>query len=68
MHHFHNSSVLSLLSALLALFQRACFSSFSILVHFYEADCDSSTHDVHQKDRKKEKIKTVDITIFLDVF
>jgi len=24
--------------------------------------------DVHQKDRKEEKIKTVDITFFLDVF
>jgi len=27
-----------------------------------------STHDVHQKDRKEEKIKTVDVTLFLDVF
>jgi len=26
------------------------------------------THDVHQKERKEEKIKTVDVTFFLDVF
>jgi hypothetical protein len=34
-HHCSNSSVLSLLSALLALFRCACVSSFSILVHFF---------------------------------
>ena len=33
--HFCNSSVLSVLSALLALFRCACVSSFSILVKFY---------------------------------
>jgi len=27
-----------------------------------------STHDVHQNDRKEEKIKTVDVTFSLDVF
>jgi hypothetical protein len=62
-----NSGVLSLLSVLPALFWCACVSSFSILVHFFEVDCEFSTHDVHQKDRK-EKIKTVDVTFFLDVF
>jgi len=63
-----NSSVLSLFSALLALFWCACVSSFSILVQFFEADCDFSNHDIHQKDRKEEKIKTVYVTFFLDVF
>ena len=33
-HHCRNSSVLSLLSALLALFRCACVSSYSILVQF----------------------------------
>jgi len=37
-------------------------------VQFFQVDCDFSTHDVHQKDRKEEKIKTVDVTFFLDVF
>jgi len=53
-HHCRNSSVPSLLSALLALFQCACVSSFSILVQFFQVDCDFSTHDVHQKDRKNQ--------------
>jgi len=35
MHHCRNSSVLSLLSALLALFQCVCISSYSILMQFY---------------------------------
>ena len=34
-HHCRNSSILSLLSVLLALFRCACVSSFSILVHFF---------------------------------
>jgi len=42
-------SVLSVLSALLALFRCAYVSSFSILVQFFSAECDFSTHDVHQK-------------------
>jgi hypothetical protein len=29
---------------------------------------DISTHDVHRKDIKEEKIKVVDVTFFLDVF
>ena len=66
-HHCHNSSVLSLLSALLALFWCACVSSFSILLQFFWVYCGFSTHDIYQKDRKEESIKTVDITFFLDV-
>ena len=49
MNHCRNSSVLSLLSALLALFQCACVSSFSILVQFFSVDFEFSTHDVRQK-------------------
>jgi len=37
-------------------------------VQFFEDDRDFSTHDVHKKDRKEEKIKTVDVTFFFDVF
>ena len=66
--HCPNSSILSLISALLALFRCACVSSFSILVQFFWVDCYFFTHDVHQIDRKEEKIKTADLTTFLDVF
>jgi len=37
-------------------------------MQFFLVDRDFSTHDVHQKDRKEEKIETVDVTFFLDVF
>jgi hypothetical protein len=37
-------------------------------VQFFSVDCDFSTHNIHQKDRKEEKIKTVGITFFLGVF
>jgi hypothetical protein len=68
-HHCRNSSVLPLLRVLLALFRCACVSSFSILVQFFEVYFDVSTHDIHQKDRKrKKKIQTFDVTFFLDVF
>ena len=67
-HHCRDSGVHSVLSVLLALFQCACVSSDSILVQFFYIDCDFSTHDVHQRDRKEEKIKTVDVTFFLGVF
>jgi hypothetical protein len=67
-YHCRNSSVLSLVSALLALFRCVRVSSYSILVQFCYFDCDFSTHDVHQKDRKKKINKTVDVTFFLDVF
>jgi len=63
-HHCRNSRALSLLNAL----SRVNVFIFSILVHFFKVDWDFSIHDVHQKDRKEEKIKTVDITFFLDVF
>ena len=67
-HHYRNSSILPLFSALLALFRCARVSSFSILAQFFWVDSDFPTHDVHQKDRKEEQIKTVDITFFPDVF
>ena len=67
-HHCRNSSVLSVLSALLALFHCACVSSFYILVQFFWVDCDFPTHDIYQKDIKEEKIKTADVTFCLDVF
>jgi len=41
------------------------FFYFSAVILFF---CDFSTHDFHQKDRKEEKIKTVDVTFFFDVF
>jgi len=64
-----NQSVLSLFSAFLALFWCAFVSSYSILlVQLFQDDRDFSTHDVYQKERKEEKIKTVDVTFFLDVF
>jgi len=43
-------------------------SSFCILVQFFWVDCNFIINDVHQKDRKEEKIKTVGITVFPDVF
>jgi len=44
------------------------FLPFLFLVQFFLVDCDFSEHGVRQKDRKEEKIKTVDVTFFLDVF
>ena len=67
-HHCRNSSVLSVLSALLALFRCACVSYFAILVQFFWVDRDFSIQDAHQKDRKEEKIKTFDVTFSLDIF
>jgi len=63
--HCRNSSVHSVLSALLALCRCACVSSFSILVQFFWVDCDFSTHDAHQKDRKKKKSKQLTLHSFL---
>ena len=64
--HCRNSSALSLLNELLALSRCAmCFFLFyfsAVLLSWF------STHDVHQKDRKELKIKTVDVTFFLDIF
>jgi len=64
------------LSQIKRLFSNYCDSSsfpvymffFFILVQLFWVDCDFSTHDVHQKDRKQENIKTVDVTFYLDVF
>jgi hypothetical protein len=67
-HCCRTSSVLSLLSALLAHFQCACVSSLSIFGAVSLSSCYFSNNDVHQKERKEEKIKTVDVTFFLDVF
>ena len=68
-HHCRNSSALPLLSALLALFRCARVTSFSILVQFFRVDCDFSKHDVRKKkEEEKIKVKTVDVTLFLDVF
>jgi hypothetical protein len=66
--HCHNSSVLSALSALLVLLRCACVSYFSILVQYFWVECDFSTHDVYQKERREYNIKTVDVTFCLDVF
>ena len=41
-----------------------CFFFF----YFSRVDSDFSNDDVHQKDRKEEKRRTVDVTFFLDVF
>jgi len=57
---FYDNSLLRHLSS-------RCVSSFSILVQFFQVDCDFSTNDIHQKDRYEEKVKTVDVTFFLDV-
>jgi ABC-type maltose transport system permease subunit len=46
-HHCRNSSILSLFTAFLVLFQCPCVSYLSILVQFFYVDCDFSTHDVH---------------------
>jgi len=46
-HHRRNSSVLSLLGALLDLLRCACVSSFYTLVQFFEVKCNFSTPDVH---------------------
>jgi len=37
-------------------------------MQFFLVECDFSAHDVHQKDRKEEEIKTVDLTFFIGVF
>jgi hypothetical protein len=68
MHYSRNSSVLSLLSVLLTRFRCACVSSYSVLVQFYNTNCDFSIHDVHKKNRKEENIKTVNLTFSLDMF
>ena len=49
--HYRKSSVLSLLSAFLALFRFAIVSFFSVLVQFFLVGCNFSTHQVLQKNR-----------------
>jgi len=67
-HHWRNSSILTLLNALLALFRCASVSTFSILVQFFKLILIFPRNDFHQKERKEEKIKKVEVTFFLDVF
>ena len=55
-YHYRNSSALSLLSALTALFRCACISCFCILVQFFWIDCDFS-HPWHPPKRRKRKKK-----------
>ena len=67
-HHCRNSRVLSLLSALLALFRGVCV----FLILFYGRSIESivifpSTTSI-KKTKKEEKIKRVDVTFFLYVF
>jgi hypothetical protein len=66
-HRRRNSSVLSLLSALLALFRCVCFFSF-----YFSAVLLSWLWIFHpcrpSKRQEKKKIKTVDVTFFLGVF
>ena len=59
-HHCRNSSVLSLLSALPALFRCVCVSSFPILVQFFSVCCDFSSRDVHHKDRLPSFAKRIE--------
>ena len=69
-HHCRNSRVLSLLSVLLALFQCACVSSFSILVQFFFLSWLWFFHPWRpsKRENRRKKIKTIDVTFLLDVF
>ena len=65
-NHCRNSSVLSLLSALLALFRCACFSSFSILVQFFWVDCGFFYPPTPiKKTEKKKKSKQMTLHSFM---
>jgi len=64
-YHRRNSRVLSLLSALLALFWCAFVSSFFILAYFFKFDFDFSIHDLHQKAERKKKSKYLTLRSFL---
>ena len=66
MHHCRKSSVLSLLSTLLALFRCACFSSFSILVQFFWVDCGFFYPPTPiKKTEKKKKSKQMTLHSFM---
>jgi hypothetical protein len=54
-HHCRNSSVLSLLSALLALFRCACVPSFSISVQFKLIEIFPPTTSIEKETGKKKK-------------
>ena len=64
-HHCHNSSVLSLLSALLALFRCACVSYFSILVQFFKLSVIFPPMTSIKKTEKKEKSKQFTLHSFI---
>jgi hypothetical protein len=65
-HRCRNSSVLSQLSALLALFRCACVSSFPILVQFFEVPCDFFPPMTPvKKTEKKKKSKQLTLHSFL---
>jgi len=63
--HCRNSSVLSLLSALLALFRCACVSSFSILVQFFKLIVIFPPMKSIKKTEKKKKSKQLTLHSFL---
>jgi len=63
-HHYRNSSILSVICVLPALFRCTRVSYFSILVQFFEVDSDFSTHEIHQKEKKK-KSKQLTLHSFL---
>ena len=63
-HHCRNSSVLSVLSALLALFRSACVSSFSILVQFKLIYIFPPMTSI-KKTEKKKKSKQLPLHSFL---
>ena len=67
-HHCRNSSVLSLPSALLALFSVHVFLLFLFWCSSFESIVIFPHNDVHKKGRKEEKTQTADVTFFLDVF
>jgi len=64
-HHCRNSSVLSLPSALLALFRCACVSSFSILVQFLKLVVISGPMMSIKKTETKKKSKQLTLHSFL---
>jgi len=45
-----------------------CFFFFDFIAAVLKVERDFSTNDTHQKDRKEEKINTIDFTFFFDVF
>ena len=64
-HHCRNSSVLSLLSALLALFRCACVSSFSLLVQSFKLIVIFPPMTSIKKTERKKKSKQLTLHSFL---